>query len=114
MKKILLLSLIALSLICLFSCGSKFDEDYVYDGHSLVGKWQEEDYNEEYYITYEFFEDGRFEHCQYAYGIETAKAEGTYTAEGNKFVVEFKNYDNTSSYVENKFCITENGELIMI
>ena len=114
MKKLLLISLVVISVFCLFSCGSKFDEDYVYDGHSLVGKWQEEDYDESFYITYEFFADGKFEQRQYSYGIETSWSQGTYTAEGNKFVVEFKNYDNTSSYVENKFCITEDRELVIL
>ena len=114
MKKIIILSLVILTIACLFSCGSKFDEDYVYDGHSLVGKWQEEDYERSFYITYEFSNDGKFEQKQYSYGIEVRAEKGTYTAEGNKFTVEFKNYDGTTSYVENKFCITEDGELVMI
>ena len=118
MKKILILTLLILSALCLFSCScsgfDKFDEDYVYDGHSLIGKWQEEDYDTSFYFTYEFFENGKFEQRQYRYGIEVTKSAGTYTAEGNKFVVEFKNYDGTSSFVENKFCITEDGELVMV
>lgn len=114
MKKIVGILLILMSMLCLFACGDKFDEDYVYDGHSLVGKWQEEDYDESGYISYEFFDDGKFEMKEYSYGIELHSEVGTYTAEGNKFVVTFKNYDGTYQYVENKFCITEDNELVMI
>ena len=116
MKKTLILFLLLITALCLFSCGEleKFDENYVYDGHSLVGKWQEEDYDRSFYITYEFSKDGKFEQKQYRYGIEVRSESGTYTAENNKFIIEFKNYDGTSSFVENKFSITEQGELVMV
>ncbi len=117
MKKILLLSVLLLCALCLFSCGDgldKFDENYEYDGHSLVGTWQEEEYDRSFYITYEFSADGKFKQKQYSYGIEVKSEEGSYSAEKNKFTVEFKNYDGTSSFVENKFCITEKGELIVV
>ena len=113
MKKILCVLLLSALVLCLFSC-SKFDESYVYDGHSLIGKWQEEDYEEELYLSYEFFKDGVFEQKTYKYGIEVAKAQGTYTANGSTLVVEFKNENGTSTFIENRFCITEDRELVMI
>ena len=112
MKKIIILSLVILTIACLFSCGSKFDEDYVYDGHSLVGKWQEEDLNDEYYITYEFFADGTLIQTAYVYGIETEKEVGKYEAEGTTLTMIF---DDNGSFVriENKFSMSDD-ELVMV
>lgn len=134
MKKLLSLFLICLSLFCLFSCGEDnnkdinagkddnsdayadytFNENYEYDGHSLVGKWQEKNYAAHSFVSYEFFENGDFEQVSYQYGIEFDRSKGTYTVEKNKFIVAFKNYDGTTEYVENKFNITDKGEILML
>ena len=49
MKKLILISVLAIIACFMISCGSKYNKDYVYDGTSLVGKWQEEDFDEKYY-----------------------------------------------------------------
>lgn len=134
MKKIISVFVICLSLFCLFSCGDNsnkdinagkddnsnayadytFDENYEYDGHSLVGKWQEKSYATHSYVSYEFFEDGRFEQVSYQYGIEFNRSEGTYTVDKNKFIVAFPRYDGSVEYVENKFNVTDKGEILML
>lgn len=128
MKRIICFIVACLSLFCLFSCGNKdgdnsdlykdyvFDENYVYDTEKkpLVGKWQEKAYGIHSYVSYEFFADGRFEQVSYQYGIEFNRSEGTYTVDKNKFVVAFPKYDGTVEYVENKFNITDKGEILML
>jgi len=113
MKKIITLSLLIFTFACLFSCGSKYDEEYVYDGQSLVGKWQEENLNEEYYITYEFFADGKMVQAAYIYGIEIEREVGRYEAKNSQLALIFT--DNGKDVrIENKFTVTEDGELVMV
>lgn len=107
MKKIICVLLILCCFVPLVSC-SKFDEDYVYDGHSLIGKWMEKDYDEEYYISYEFFEDGRIETVDYSYGIQIDSSVGTYTVDKNVLVARFvDNYSGSVQYVENRFSMKD-------
>lgn len=113
MKKIITLTLLFLAFACLFSCGNKFDEEYVYDGQSLVGKWQEENLAEDYYITYEFFADGKLLQTAYVYGIEIEKEVGSYEAEGTKLTLIFDD-NGTPVKIENKFSITDDKELVMV
>lgn len=114
MKRIACILLVLICSFCIFAC-SKFDESYVYDGKSLIGKWCEEDYDEASYITYEFFKDGTAELREYKYGIEFSKDTGTYTVDKNVMIIKFvEEYSSSVYYVENKFSITEDGELVMV
>ncbi len=114
MKKLLCIIALCACIFCLFACGSKFDEDYVYDGKALVGTWQEEEIDYADYYTYEFFADGKMNLKQFIYGMEISSEEGTYTVKQNKLEVLFREDNGKTSYVENKFSITEDGELIMV
>ncbi len=134
MKKIICVLFVALSLFSLFACSCDknkgttvetpdnsdaykdyiFDENYVYDGHSLVGKWQEKIYSNQSFVSYEFFADGSFEQVAYQYGIEFSRSVGTYTVDKNKLVVAFPKYDGSNEYVENRFNITPQGEILML
>ena len=69
MKKLILISVLAIIACFMISCGSKYNKDYVYDGTSLVGKWQEEDFDEKYYKIYDFKADGTVTFSYYTYGI---------------------------------------------
>ena len=51
---------------------------------------------------------------QFIYGMEISSEEGTYTVKDNKLEVLFPEDNGTTSVVENRFSITENGELIMV
>ena len=113
MKKLIAVSLFILTFACLFSCGSKYNEEYVYDGQSLVGKWQEEALTEEYFITYEFFADGKFLQSVCVYGIEIEQEIGKYEAKDSKLTLIFDD-NGTDVRIENKFTITEDGELVMV
>ena len=114
MKKIVFAILICALSLCLFACGSDFDENYVYDGKSLVGTWQEKEIDYADYYTYEFSENGKMVLKQFIYGMEISSEEGTYTVKDNKLEVLFPEDNGTTSVVENRFSITENGELIMV
>ena len=100
--------------IFLFAGGSEFDENYVYDGKSLLGKWCEEDYEESSYISYEFFENGTVELVEYSYGIEMKKIVGTYSVKVNEIIIDYEKYNGNIEHSENKFCITESGKLVII
>lgn len=113
MKKLLIISLLILSFACLFSCGSKYDEEYVYDGGALVGKWQEKDINDEYYITYEFLADGKLIQTAYVYGIEIEKEIGSYEAKNSQLTLIFDD-NGTPVRIDNKFTVTDSGELVMV
>ena len=114
MKKIICLAVVATCIFCLFSCGSKFDPNYEYDGHSLVGIWCEEDYSPSEYYTYEFTAENTMILRYYHYGILFDTSVGSLTIGKNVFTVTYENYDGSKTYVENKFCITEDGELVMV
>ena len=114
MKKIICLAVVATCIFCLFSCGSKFDPNYEYDGHSLVGIWCEEDYSPSEYYTYEFTAENTMILRYYHYGILFDNSVGSLTIGKNVFTVTYENYDGSKTYVENKFCITEDGELVMV
>lgn len=113
MKKLLIISVLILSFACLISCGSKYDEEYVYDGGALVGKWQEESLDEKYYITYEFLADGKLIQTAYVYGIEIEQEIGSYEAKGSKLTLIFDD-NGTPVRIDNKFTITDSGELVMV
>lgn len=115
MKKILCIAVLCACIFCLFACDdSKYDENYVYDGTSLVGTWQEEEIDYANYYTYQFSKDGKMLLKEFIYGMEVSSEEGTYTVKDNKLTVLFPDDDGTSYYVENKFSITDDGELVMI
>ncbi len=113
MKRIICFLLICLCVITLVAC-SDFDENYVYDGHSLIGKWREKEYKDSYYISYEFFDNGEVYLNQYNYGIEMSSIIGKYTVDTNEIVIDVTNYDKTIVHYEYKFCITDKGELIVL
>lgn len=113
MKKIICLMLICICVIGLVSC-SDFDKDYVYDGHSLLGKWREKEYKDSYYISYEFFDNGEVVLNEYNYGIEMSSIIGKYSVETNKILIDVTNYDKTVVHYVYKFCITDKSELIVI
>ena len=95
MKRYIIISAIVLLIIaaicvtaCLIFGGSNFDENYRYDGHSLIGKWREKSYDEVSYISYEFYENGKVELKEYSYGIELKSTLGTYSVDVNKITVD--------------------------
>ena len=115
MKKIICILLLSICIFGLISCGDiEFDENYVYDGTSLIGKWYEKDYDESYYISYEFFDGGKIEQTEYYYGIEFSTVSGTYTVDTNRISIDIERYDGTKVHYENKFCINEKKELIIV
>ena len=113
MKKficILLVCILALS----FTACSKFNEDYVYDGTSLLGKWCEKDYQESYYITYEFFDNNTVLLNEYYYGIEYSSTLAETEIGTNTIDIYVTGFNGAVTNYHQKFCITEDGELIFI
>ena len=113
MKKIICLLLVCLCVFSFIAC-SDFDKDYVYDGHSLLGKWREKNYEDSYYISYEFFDNGEVDLCHYNYGIKMTSILGKYTVDTNEILIDITGYDKTVAHFQYKFCITDKGELIVI
>ncbi|MBE6675172.1 MAG: hypothetical protein E7596_08730 [Ruminococcaceae bacterium] len=113
MKRIACIFLICIFIFALTSC-SEFDENYEYDGRSLIGKWYEKDYDESYYIAYEFFENGSVEQTEYYYGIRFGTVSGAYTVNKNVIEIDLERYDGTVMHYEHKFCITDKGELMIV
>lgn len=114
MKRIACIFLICICLFAVVSCGSEFDENYVYDGESLIGKWCDKDYKESGYEAYEFFKDGAVELTEYYYGIKFKTVKGVYTVDKNVIEIDIEGYDGTVVHYEHKFCITDKGELRII
>ena len=114
MKKIICVFALIVMLACFGSCGSLYDGDYVYDGVSLIGKWCEKDYEDKYYFSYEFFENGKVEWTEYYYGIKFSTVLGDYTVDGNEITTKVTNYDGTVETVKQKFSITDKRELVII
>lgn len=111
MKRIICILLVCVCLASLLAC-SKYDESYVYDGKSLIGKWCEKE-RDESYRSYEFFENGTVELCEYYYGIKTNSVLAAYTAEKSEIVTTVTNYDGTKEYIHQKFSV--NGdELVFV
>ena len=115
MKKIILGILLLSLAICMSSCGcgkyvSKYDKNYVYDGKSLIGVWQENDINEQEYQTYEFFNDGKIVRKVYSFGIEMQQEEASYSIEGNNTIVVKWNNGYTD---RNDFSITRKNVLVL-
>lgn len=118
MKKIILIALSILPIIIFASCGcdryvSKYDKDYVYDGKSLVGIWQEIDYEDQYYETYEFTKDGKVFLTSYSFGIEMQKIDATYKVDGNNSLVIAWERNGAPETNTNDFSITNDGVLVL-
>lgn len=110
MKRLLFIILALCALLVLFSCGSEYNKDYVYDGVSLIGKWQESSLDENYYQTYEFFENGSVVCSSYSYGIWLQSIEGQYRIEGKNTII-LTYADGIIN--ENRFSINEGKRLVI-
>ena len=91
MKKFLAIFLTVLSFaLLLCACGdkyvSKYDEDYVYDGTSLIGKWRESKYSDDFYQVYKITED-EITLTAYSYGLVMQEITAEYTVEGDNTLV---------------------------
>ena len=107
-------ALLVFILVLSFTACSKFDENYVYDGKSLIGKWCEEDYNESYYLTYEFFDNDTVLLNEYYYGIEYSSTLAKATIGKNTIDINVTGFNGAVTNYHQKFCITEDGELVFI
>ena len=111
MKRIALIMLIAIFVIALGSCRDAYDEDYVYDGVSLIGKWIDEKPNENAYDVYDFVDKSRVALTTNCRGIELKRIEGTYTVEGNNTIVISSDAFG-KEYI--RFSIGKNGRLVLL
>ena len=114
MKRLIAIFVLVFSLsLVLISCGdkyvSKYDENYVYDGVSLVGKWVENNHDDEYYQVYEISDD-EIILTSYSYGIEMQQILATYKVEGNNTLA----VSWGDGYVDrNNFSITEDNIFVL-
>jgi len=119
MKKLILITVLIVCAVFLVSC-SEYDKDYVYDGESLVGVWQERDYNEGFYKIYEFKADGTVTQICYTYGIvndiSLSGETQTYRVEGNNTLIleaEYPSAGRAKVETELKFSINKDKELVL-
>ena len=100
--------LLSLTLIGCDGYVSKYDENYVYDGESLLGKWQETKLSDDFYQVYNFTTDKDVILTAYSFGIVMQEIEATYYVENNNvLVVEWG-----GGYVnKNSFSISKDGYL---
>ena len=119
MKKLILITVLVLCAAFLISC-SEYDKDYVYDGTSLVGIWQERDFDEKFYKIYEFKADGTVTQICYTYGIvNNVSLYGetqNYKIEGNNTIILETVNPNTGKTVEEvrfNFSINGDKELVL-
>lgn len=113
MKKIICALLVCILVFSFASC-SKFDENYVYDGTSLIGKWCEKDYKDSYYLTYEFFDNNTVLLNEYYYGIEYSSILAETKIGTNTIDIYVTGFNGATTNYHQKFCITEDGELVFI
>ncbi len=119
MKKFTVIFLAIICIVlCVVACGnggneyvSKYIEDYKYDGTSLVGKWQESNYQDDQYQTYEFFENGDVVCTVYSFGMEMGQIDATYEVEGDNTLVI--SWEGNKRPDRNKFSINEDNYLVI-
>ena len=117
MKRIVVSFALICVVLCLFACDKSeavdenaYNENYEYDGTSLVGKWREEGYIDDQYQIYEFGSDGRVSCTLYSFGIEIGRLEATYSIEGsNTLVINW----NENQVDKNNFSISKNNVLVI-
>lgn len=110
MKKLILGMVLLIVILSACACGcSKLDKNYVYDGKSLVGAWQEKNLDDQQYQTFEFFSDGTIIKTIYSFGIEMAKTEATYEVEDDNILI-IKQASGTDM---NNFSISRKNVLVL-
>lgn len=118
MKKIIVALLFIFVAMGICACGcdryvSKYDEDYVYDGESLIGVWQESKYEDQYYETYSFSHDGKVQLTSYSFGIEMQRIDATYNVEGDNTLIISWERNGLPETNSNDFSITRDGVLVL-
>lgn len=99
-----------LALLMLSSCGDLYNENYVYDGASLVGKWVDEELDSNSYDVYEFIDNENVVLTTNCRGIVLDRLEGTYTVEDNNKIVINSTFGK--EYI--RFSITKDGRLVFL
>ncbi len=112
MKKIVaIVSIIICVITAMLLCSCDlYDEDYIYDGSSLIGKWVDEDLNSNSYDVYEFIGNENVILTTNCRGIELERLEGTYTVEDNNKIVINSKFGK--EYI--RFSITKDGRLVVL
>ncbi len=112
MKRIMtaLFVLLCLMFVILLCGCSKYNKNYVYDGTSLIGKWIDEELNEDAYDVYEFIDGENVVLTTNCRGIKLKELRGTYTVEdNNKIVIQS---DFGKEYI--RFSVTKKGKLVLL
>ena len=114
MKKIIISVILVLLLpIILVSCND-YDEDYVYDGQALIGKWQELDFDEGFYKVYDFKADGTVTYASCIYGmIPDGYVTAEYKVEGTNTLVLTEDLYGKTVVSRINFSINEKNVLVM-
>lgn len=98
---------------------SKYDEDYEYDGSSLLGKWVDENLDEKSYDVYDFVDNDTVILTTNTYGIELQRLEAGYeVTNGNQLVVTYVEKDLYGKEKTQReyfnFSITKDGQLVFM
>lgn len=112
-RRIISIVLAFVAVLTLASCKKTgYDKKYEYDGHSLVGKWQNVNPDHSAYSVYEFGGGGESYNTAtvtvYIYGIEAVKQEATYRVEDkNVLVLDFSDGLQNIGSQKYKFSISD-------
>lgn len=91
-----------------------YNGDYVYENGALNGTWREESYDEYYYQTYSFDNDGIVTLSSYYYGIKEASISGKYSvSDKNLITIIYNEGADNQKTEENRFSILSDGRLVM-
>lgn len=95
---------------------SAYNSKYVYDGISLVGRWQEaEDFDNSFYKIYDFKTGGKVVTSIYVYGIEAVRDElSTYRVEDKNTLIITYTINGNPQNSEVKFSISEDMSKLVL
>jgi len=112
--KVIPILMFLLSFVLLTSCND-YDEDYVYNGEALIGKWQETDFDEGFYKTYDFKADGTVICATCIYGMmPEGSVAAEYRVDGTNTLILTENINGKKIVTRMKFSINEDNVLVLV
>lgn len=96
---------------------SGYNSKYVYDGVSLVGKWNVRDeFDDSSYRIFEFLSDGSVITTDYVYGIEAVRdVLSTYRIEdGNNLIITYNTASGAIDNLQTRFSISKDNTTLVL
>lgn len=94
---------------------SGYNSKYIYDGMSLVGVWQEKDYENDTCMMFSFTSDKKVVASMRVCGIEAELISGTYRIDGkNNLIVTYEDPNGVIDNEETRFSISEDNTTLVL